>query len=577
MPESQPFDPTLLAYDLSVLAPDGRLLHLPRGGLVVQESPGELATVMRCRLPDVMTTEGAMAGLVPCGTPYYVNVAERGPTGPALASPTTSWGASWDPQSGGTVGGVVAGGQLREVTRGTIVRIARRADSAEIEVEGSDNLATLLEHDMDLHVEAGTPAREAVSGLFEQWGVPMGDFAGPDVELPEKSYRGERAAAILDDILGQGPRQGAGWFLLRALGDRVDVVGAGGNEPTYWLRPGQGAGVSAYSIDISNMVGNVVIKTEVRAESSGEEADGEDIGGTPPDAQESSADGAPDFGGATRIIVRDEKTTDEIARLEAASAIAEHGFPDQSFEHQTFDIPYVHKWDRIRITDRLLDGYFLVSGVSHDASQARMHLQLITPQDFERQALQMTLTAQLQALRGEQRATPAELALGTGPAVAGGGDCFNRQAPGFQQATDWTCSAASLAHVLQMCWISATEQGIVDRLGAGISSAVGLQDASGTQLRRILGEEGIQSSAQSVGSGGFDQALSIFRGAVGCMSGAAWYHWTAVRGASGDSLSLMNPAPGYRGVDQTMSRADFERLGPWNLVYVTACPPGARR
>jgi cell wall-associated NlpC family hydrolase len=400
----EPFDPTLLAYDLAVLAPDGRLLHLPRGGLVVEEAPAELATVMRCRLPDVQTTEGHMAQLVVPGTPYYVSVAERGPTGPGLASPSTSWGGGWDPPTGGTVGGVIAGGRPRELTRGTIHKLARSGDSAELEVEGSDNLAALLEHDLDLHVEAGAPARQVLEDLFDAWGATLGDVAGPDVELPEKSYRGERAAAILDDILGQGPRQGAGWFSLRAVGDQFDVIAAGGNQPTYWLQAGQGAGVSRYAVDISRMVASVVVNTAVDPD---QDAD-------PPEGETLEADGAEDFGGATRIIVRDERSTAEISRLEAEHAIAEHGFPDWTFDHETFDIPYVHKWDRIRISDRLLDGYFFITGVSHDASAMRMHLSLITPEDFERQAHLLQLQTQLDRLKGEQQAATAAASSAAG-------------------------------------------------------------------------------------------------------------------------------------------------------------------
>jgi len=58
------------------------------------------------------------------------------------------------------------------------------------------------------------------------------------------------------------------------------------------------------------------------------------------------------------------------------------------------------------------------------------------------------------------------------------------------------------------------------------------------------------------------------------MGGSNWYHWTAVRMGPAVApmylpiaLALMNPAPGYMGVDQVMYEADFTRLGPFAAVW----------
>jgi hypothetical protein len=394
VPDADAFDPTLLEYQFAVLATDGRLLTLPRAGLVVEEPENQLATITRCRLPDVITTEGPMANLVVPGTPYFVTVRDRGPTGAALHQP-------WSAPGGGTT--TTAG--EREITRGMILAVARRADSAEIELTGSDNLHTLLEHDVDLHVDAGDRAREVLERLFTEWGAELDQFDGPDVELPENNYRG-RAAAVLDELLAQGTAQGAGRFMLRAHGERFSIVAAGGNALTYWLRSGRGAGVSGSKVDISRMVSSVEVLTELKAGGEwklpGAGDDEEEEPDPPPTRIRMTAEGALDFGGARRIVVQTEKTSDEISQLEAEAALAEYGFPDQSFDHATWDIPYVHKFDRIRISDRLLDGYFFVVGVAHDASAARMHLQLQSPEDWERKAHLLGLQTQLANLKGEQ-------------------------------------------------------------------------------------------------------------------------------------------------------------------------------
>ena len=581
------FDPTLLVYDFAVLAKDGRLLHCPHAGLTVEEQRQELATVTRCHLPDVMTDQGPMWMLCPPGTPYYVSVIERGPH---ARSPGVATLAGTAPSH------AVLPEELRELTRGLILTQARRGDAADIELSGSDGLHQLLEHDLDLHVPGGTPVKKVLTDLFAQWGASLGEFAGPDVECPETSWRGERAAKVIDDLLAQWPRQGAGMYLLRAQGDHFDVVTAGGNVPVYWLKSGQGAGVSSYSIDITSMVGSVKVMVE-RAK--GDDTAEEDLGDeeelpplrrapragttysgpeqpTPLD-QEYLTEGAGEYGGAQRIIVRQEKkegdqANAEIAKLEADAELAKQGFPDMTFGHVTYDVPMLHKWDRIRITDRLLDGYFYVAGVAHDASAGTMELELITPEDFERQAYLLKLESQLDQLKNTQAAE--KKTKGTGRTSDWQG--WNPNTPMPPQAAGYTCSACATAWVLRATGAhpTFTEQLAVEQIGypTNINDSDqngGLQDASGTQLIRVLGNYGVPAvKGGQVHS--FDEVYEKAKKQTGMMSGAAWYHWVAIRGVKGDAIWVANSAQGYKGINDLVNRADWERLGPYfNLVWVT--------
>ena len=66
----------------------------------------------------------------------------------------------------------------------------------------------------------------------------------------------------------------------------------------------------------------------------------------------------------------------------------------------------------------------------------------------------------------------------------------------------------------------------------------------------------------------FDQAMSIYSNTLGLGSGGAFYHWVAFRGVSGSNLWIANSAPGYKGIWDTLSRYDFDRLGPWSAIWV---------
>ena len=139
-----------------------------------------------------------------------------------------------------------------------------------------------------------------------------------------------------------------------------------------------------------------------------------------------------------------------------------------------------------------------------------------------------------------------------------------------RQATSWTCSACSLSWVLRALRLrpDCNESSAADLIGQphNINATYGLMDGSGAQLRRVLAEHGVNTSQCWLS---FDQAYTIYATTPGCMSGGAWYHWVAVRGVSGADLRIANSAPGYKGVYSTLTREQFNALGPFSCVWIT--------
>lgn len=137
------------------------------------------------------------------------------------------------------------------------------------------------------------------------------------------------------------------------------------------------------------------------------------------------------------------------------------------------------------------------------------------------------------------------------------------------QTVDWTCSACSLAWVLRATAADteATEWGMVAEIGTpqNINSTYGLMDGSGSQLQRVLSEYNLDSAQ---GWLTFNQVYSVAGAYTGLMSGGGWYHWVSIRGRSGNDLWIANSAPGYMGVWDTLSVSDFQRLGPFSVVWV---------
>lgn len=138
------------------------------------------------------------------------------------------------------------------------------------------------------------------------------------------------------------------------------------------------------------------------------------------------------------------------------------------------------------------------------------------------------------------------------------------------QLTDWTCSACSLDWVLRATGLDpqSTRPTVVAHIGYpyDINPQYGLMDASGSALQGVLDEYGQSSESAYLD---FDTVYALAQHTTGMMSGAAWYHWVALRGVQGSSLWIANSAPGYQGIWDTLDRSEFSRLGPFSCVWLT--------
>ena len=150
---------------------------------------------------------------------------------------------------------------------------------------------------------------------------------------------------------------------------------------------------------------------------------------------------------------------------------------------------------------------------------------------------------------------------------------WNPHEPQIGQLSDWSCSACSTEYVERAAGASrgsdvyANREAVVNAIGysGNINEVYGLMDGSGAQLQRVLREHaGIETHQ---GWLDFDTAYAIFSQTFGLGSGGAYYHWIACRGVQGSDLWIANSAIGYRGVYETLSRQQFNELGPWSMLW----------
>lgn len=163
---------------------------------------------------------------------------------------------------------------------------------------------------------------------------------------------------------------------------------------------------------------------------------------------------------------------------------------------------------------------------------------------------------------------------------------YNPDAPVDRQPVDWTCSIESAQWLLRSIGRNpdasdpTNDPWLRSQLVPGIVRPdLGLLDGTGAQLaawitREYGSEMGFTAHAVPVS---FDDVAAGAGVNPTIMGGGNYYHWVGVRRLNTDgTLALANPAPGYKGVGDSMSRAQFDALGPFHAVFIDrgAVAPG---
>jgi lysozyme len=154
---------------------------------------------------------------------------------------------------------------------------------------------------------------------------------------------------------------------------------------------------------------------------------------------------------------------------------------------------------------------------------------------------------------------------------------YDWEEPPRLQENDWDCSVESIEWCM-FSWGRAPDDNWLEEtmIAEGVANPdIGCTDASGAGLasfvNRHYGEDGYVARNESTTTFDVLAAEASTHSHPIAIGGRGWYHWSGLRSydAQADALVLANPAPGWYGIQQTMSRTQFQQLGPFSLVRVT--------
>lgn len=343
-----------LRYSIALSSPaDAKLRHIPFTALSFEQQEGEVATRVTASIPDVDSDLGPLWELCQMGTPLW------------LLSGTTT---------------------MVEMFRGTIMEVGdRTTNGSEFGIVAYDGLHNALRSKYDLVFGNETTVSQIMQGYAATAHVNLGYVEEPGVKLNLPIFRQKTMIDGLTEMLKQVASKGGGILKLRVVQDKLELIRPGGNAKIYHFRTGGVAVATTIKGSITEMINSVIVM--------GHGADEEQL----PVIKTMATDAG--FTGAQEMVYMAEADSDEATRLEAESIIAEKGFPTWTYAHTGYAVPGVNKWERVHITDGIVDNHFIVSGLSMDLVSRTMQMTLITTEDLARATRQIELQVALDALK----------------------------------------------------------------------------------------------------------------------------------------------------------------------------------
>lgn len=225
-----------------------------------------------------------------------------------------------------------------------------------------DDLINLQSSQDNRYYSAGTGTKSAITAIFTDWGIPIGEYKGPDVAHAKTLFKAEYLSDIILQLLDDAVKKGGAECVIRSSKGKVSVLPEGSNTTIYHFTEDKNVTVARDKMSIASLVTRVKVVGK-------EDDDGQQ-------AVEAIVDGLTKYGIRQQIYVRDEDDTLDTAKSAAQDIIDKDGQPEYTRSISAPDVPTIRKGDKIHIQAGTLNGYYIVKSIRHNADTATMQVDI---------------------------------------------------------------------------------------------------------------------------------------------------------------------------------------------------------
>ena len=327
-------DVAKISYSLILLRPDGQRIDLQPflRSLSWEENDGELAVRLEAEFHNQQLPDGKwLHQLIPLSGQIFLYA---------------DWGS----------------GQ-QEIFRGTIFVWDYQTDPlGHFSITAYDQLIYLMKSKDDRFYKAGQTAKAIIQDIAKAWGIPLGTVEGPDTALAKQVFRGDTLGDMIYSVLDQAKKRGAGKWIVRSKQGKIDVIKPGQNSPVYRFTHDENVDSIQDRHDIEDLVTRVKI------------IGAEDKEGKAPVV--ATLDGRTEFGTLQEVVYQRQFDNAAAAKAAAQDILKERGQPRKQRRVQAPDLPFMRRGDKVKVEAGTLMGYYIVSSVTHDATNRIMVMEV---------------------------------------------------------------------------------------------------------------------------------------------------------------------------------------------------------
>lgn len=211
---------------------------------------------------------------------------------------------------------------------------------------------------------AGKSTKTIVSDICRKWGIPL-DYRWGGITHPKMPVNNRAVSQMITDVIEEAERQiGKSSNIIFSDGKLI-VDYQGSNQEVYVFDDQSGVMDTNRRVTLNGLVTKVIIMGKAN-----------DDGRS---AVSKTLTGKTEYGILQEVVQITGDTTLNEAAKEAQEILNENGSPEEYIDVETPDVPTVRRGDKVKIVTPDLNGYFIVSGVTHNAAEYTMSLVLKRP------------------------------------------------------------------------------------------------------------------------------------------------------------------------------------------------------
>ncbi len=249
-----------------------------------------------------------------------------------------------------------------EVFRGTVWDWEyTSAVKKELSITAYDRMIYAVQSKANSYFSSGKSTETIIKSICEEWGIPLNyrwkSWTHGKLPINNKSVS-EHITSVLDEAETKLDSK----YVALMEKDILTIKAKGENENIFVFNTHNVINTKD-KLSLQKLVTKVIIVGKA-----------EDDKKTP---LISSVNGKIEYGILQEIVTKDTNKSLEDVKKEAENILKEKGKPEETIDVLSVDVPIIRKGDKINLNAGNLKGYFIVEGVSHNASKRTMNMELV--------------------------------------------------------------------------------------------------------------------------------------------------------------------------------------------------------